>query len=137
MKSGNVRRIARTKFYLFDAHPGELLKAAGVQPVDVPHVIDDPNRLVDELSMASHYSTQAESAAFMRAAMPVLKPHVVQEVVTDFDGKATFEPLKPGIYYLWGVAEIGSNWAYWNLKLDLQPKKSLLTLDNNNASSIW
>jgi hypothetical protein len=135
--SGDVKRILRTEFFLLDAHAGELLKAAHISPADSSHIIEDPDKLVFELSLAYHFSSQSDSAAFMRAAMPVLKPHIVQSVVTDFDGKAQFKPLKPGVYYLWGVAEVGRSWAYWHLRLDLQPQQYTVTLDNKNVSFIW
>jgi pyruvate/2-oxoglutarate dehydrogenase complex dihydrolipoamide acyltransferase (E2) component len=135
-RSGDVKKIPRTEFFLFNAHPGELLKSAGIQPKDAPRAIDDPDKLVFELSAASHFSSLPDDASFLRAAMLVLRPHVAQSVVTDFEGRAQFTSLKPGVYYLWGVAEVGRSWAYWHLKLELQPKQHSIILDNKNASLI-
>jgi hypothetical protein len=136
-QSGDIKPVARTTFYLIDAHPGEILKAAGIQGLSNPSKAESGEELVFDLSLALRTSIVPESAAFVRTAMSTLKPHIVQSVMTDFTGKAQFEPVKPGVYYLFGVVEIGRSSAYWNLRLELQPRKYALTLDNNNAAFIW
>jgi hypothetical protein len=43
--------------------------------------------------------------------------HVQYTTLTDFEGKATFEDVKVGDYYLFGVTQTRGAFAIWNLKI--------------------
>ena len=67
--------------------------------------------------------------------MTALTPHILQTITTDFGGKASFQPVATGTYYLMGVTETPSGgWAVWNLRVDLKPGQNSVTLDQNNAA---
>lgn len=137
-KSGDVKPVARTIFYLFVGHPGEILRDGGVRASMRSANIDsaDPEILLFNLALALRTEVLPDSAAFVKLAMPVLQPHIIQQVTTDFGGKAQFAPVKPGTYYLAGFAEVGRASATWNMKSTLNPGPTAMTLDNNNASDI-
>jgi hypothetical protein len=70
---------------------------------------------------------------FGPAAETALKPHIVQTVTTGFDGKATFEAVAAGTYYLMGMSSTPKGYVIWNLKVELKAGKNSVTLDQNNA----
>jgi hypothetical protein len=62
-----------------------------------------------------------------------VKPHIVKTVTTDFTGKATFDTVAPGTYYLMAVASTPQSYAMWNMRLELKPGPFAVSLDQNNA----
>jgi hypothetical protein len=62
-----------------------------------------------------------------------LQPHIVQRIVTGFDGKAKFEPIAIGNYYLMGVYVRERGYVIWNLKVELKSQPQNIILDQNNA----
>jgi hypothetical protein len=63
-----------------------------------------------------------------------LKNYIVEEATTDFEGKAQFQNIKPGIYYLYGHVHLGIfSSQFWNLKVTLNPGVNSLILDNENS----
>ena len=134
-KSGDVKPVARTVFYLLDAEPGEILKDGGVKTSmkSFQNAPPDAKVLLFNLALAINGQILPENAEFVKAAMPVLQPHIVQTVTTDFSGKAQFSAVKIGTYYLTGFAEVGRASVTWNLKITLGPGPTTIVLDNNNA----
>jgi hypothetical protein len=101
------RPAAKTKFYLLDAEIETILKDAGLKEIE-------PWDLVDTYSMAvtragkSAYKTLYEQKykAFHITADEAIKSHIIQTIVTDSNGTATFNSLRQGTFYLFGIAEI-------------------------------
>jgi hypothetical protein len=60
-------------------------------------------------------------------------PHFIQSVVTDFEGRATFENIKPGDYWVMGATETRADFAFWNHKVTIRPSENKALLDQNNA----
>ena len=138
-KSGDVKPVARTTFYLFDGHLGEILRDGGVKSTMGGAQADptSPQLLLLQFALCKRTEVLPDSAAFVKLAMPVLQPHIVQTVTTDFNGKAQFPPVKPGTYYLTGFAEVGKASATWNLKITLKSGSNSVTLDNENAEELY
>jgi len=134
-RSGDVKPIARTTFYLLDDDLAKILREAGVQPpARSSSSGDDPDRqLVFSFGLLSRYATSAEEQQFSRAAMDALRPHILQTVTTDFNGSVTFAPVAAGTYYVMGLAQTPRGFAIWNLRVELQGGQSSVTLDQNNA----
>lgn len=65
-----------------------------------------------------------------------IKPYIVKTVTTDFEGKATFESVPEGTYYIHGVTETRSGYAVWSYKISTNASKTVL-LDNKNAVYSW
>lgn len=59
--------------------------------------------------------------------------HIVQTAQTDFNGHAEFSGIRPGVYWLTGMAETRAAFAFWNLKLEIGRGQGNLILDQNNA----
>jgi hypothetical protein len=133
-KSGDVKPVARTDFFLLDEDLGKILKDAGLQPPRT-FTTDRPleEQLVDAFASSIVFSILDEYKAFYPAATAALQPHIVQNVTTDFTGKASFQPAVAGTYYLMGVMKTPRGYAVWNLKVDLKPGQNAVTLDQNNA----
>jgi len=134
-RSGDIKPVARTVFYLLDAHPGNILKEAGIKPADKSGMdLEDPEKLLFSLGLAMRYAELPSEQPFLAAAMEALKPHILQTVTTDFGGKAQFQPVVVGSYYLMGVAQTPKGLALWNIKVELNPGQNSFTLDQNNAA---
>jgi hypothetical protein len=134
-RSGDVKPVARTTFYLLDAHPGTVLREAGIRPSDTSSSNpDDPDGLASLLGLAIVYADLPSEQSFLSAAMTALKPHIVQSIATDFTGKAQFASAPAGTYYLMGASKTPRGMAFWNLKVELNSGQNSITLDQNNAA---
>ncbi|HSK74510.1 MAG TPA: hypothetical protein VK892_22605, partial [Pyrinomonadaceae bacterium] len=111
-KDKDKRPASKTKFYLLDAEIETILSKAGLKEVQ-------PWDLVGTYAMAN---TRAESSEYKElykqkykdfhiAAEMALKPHIIQTVVTDTEGKARFKAFTPGKYYLFGIAKINMGFS--------------------------
>jgi hypothetical protein len=81
----------------------------------------------------SAYSLGAEALSFMEDSRPLWESHVVQSAQTDAQGRAAFQSLKPGDYWLMGRMEAGSGAAFWNQRISLSRGENRITLDQHNA----
>jgi len=133
-RSGDIKPVARTTFYLLDDNLAKILREAGLQPPGrIGSSSGDPDtNMVFGFASATKYSSLPDYQAFLPAAMAALKPHILQSVTTDFSGKASFAPIASGTYYLMGVSQTPRGFAVWNLKVDINSSQSV-TLDQNNA----
>jgi hypothetical protein len=59
--------------------------------------------------------------------------HFIQSATTDFQGRATFENLKVGDYWIIGFTETRGDFAFWNHKITIRPGDNKVLLDQNNA----
>ena len=134
-KSGDVKPVARTTFYLLVDDLAKILKEAGIKTANhdgTPKESPDED-LVEVFALATKYKSLPAYQSFYPAALAALKPHVVQSVTTDFSGKAIFESLPTGTYYLMGVTQTPKGYAIWNLRVDIKSGQSSIVLDQNNA----
>lgn len=134
-RSGDVRPMARTTFYVLDEELDVLLTRAGVKS-EMQYPSGDANR--DRLSsigfaFTPRYSSFENHIALRAKVAEALRGHVVKEVATDFSGKAEITGLDAGkIYYLFGVGATPKGFALWSLPIAGDVKA--LVLDQNNMA---
>lgn len=112
-KRGGPEPVARVNFYLLDEDLSKILNDAGLQ-------------LNKSLDLVEGH--------FYDVAMAAIRPHIISETSTGFDGRAQFAPLEAGTYYLMGIAPTRGGFAIWNLRMELKPGTWSAILDQNNAA---
>lgn len=133
LKSGDVKPVSRTTFYLLDNSFAKILFDAGIKKGDGKE-FENPGSIYSSFVVDYEYSGASESSTkFVKEAMQLIKPHVAQEVTTGFDGKATFKPVPVGTYYLMGHSKVSGNYVMWDTKVDISSGKNFITLDQNNT----
>ncbi len=134
-RSGDIKPVARTEFYLLDKGLVDALLEKGYsynnKKVTDPYLI-----YIQFLSSAEYYNSTDDSRERFDLIWSILRPHVIQSVTTNFDGKAIFKEIPPGQYYLMGLTKIGQNSIIWNVEVNLSPGDNSFTLDQNNAAYI-
>jgi hypothetical protein len=134
-KSGDVKPVARATFHLLDDSLGNILRTAGLSaPRNYGGGSGNTDEdLVNAYASSIKYSILDGYKEFGPAAATAVRPHIIQTITTGFDGKATFEAVAAGTYYLMGMSETPKGYVIWNLKVDLKAGKNTVTLDQNNA----
>jgi hypothetical protein len=79
------------------------------------------------------YSLGAEIITFVEDSRPLWETHVIQSARTDAQGRAVFENLELGDYWLMGRTESVDGAAFWNQKLSVNRGENRITLDQSNA----
>lgn len=142
-KSGDVKPVARNEFYLLDDDAEKILRDAGIEK-------RGRLRRWKEVSFVNSYAAAKlcvsrvtrcpalkDSWDFARDADNALKSHVIKTVTTGFDGKASFEPVPAGTYYVMGVYLREDSFVSWNVKVELKSESQQVILDQNNSSMIF
>ena len=136
LKPGYPQPVARTTFYLVDDSLASILKSAGVM-IKGRDGKDKLAQTEDDYAIwfgfGANNLRMLPIGDFYSKAMATLKPHILQTVISDFDGKARFAPVKVGAYYLLGVARTPKGFAVWQLKATLDAASVSLILDERNA----
>jgi hypothetical protein len=138
-KSGDAKPVARNEFYILDEDAEQILRDAKVEKKGKLKKHD--LRLLDTYGLATLCvssrdicNSLKDSLGYLQDSELALKPHVIQRVVTGFDGKAKFEPMPTGNYYLMGVYVRERGYVIWNLKVELKSETQNIILDQNNAN---
>lgn len=126
LRSGDVKPVARGTFNLLDTSLDKILSDSGFSGDLSAFTLNSIQSRIDRLRGATVTSFDRE--------MDAIKPHVVSSTTTDFSGKGQFPAVKPGIYYVMYLGEVGPNSILWNVKVDLKPGQNSVTLDNNNLA---
>lgn len=114
-RGGNVIPAARGSFSLLDQDLRVILAEKAAEKLK-------SGKTLDQLT------------AYMRSMdYDLIKPHIVAETTTDFDGNGVFEAVEPKTYYVFFFAFIGQNSVLWSFKVDLKPGDNYVVLDQNNA----
>lgn len=80
------------------------------------------------------YSLGPEVVSFMEQSRPLWQPHVIQTAQTDAQGRARFDNLKPGDYWLMGRAGTeGGGVAFWNLTVSIGRGENTVRLEPANS----
>lgn len=132
LNSGDIKPVSRTTFYLLDKSFAQTLIDASFQDAD-GNIIKKPRDIYGEFLMSDKYKILGKNLDLYNRAWLLIKPHVVQTVITGFDGKATFKPMQAGKYFLMGYSEVSRNLVFWDVEVNLSSGDNLLTLDQNNA----
>jgi len=134
-RSGDVKPMARTVFYLLDDDLAKILRSAGLKTSQRYGTMQDTNQnLLFTFGSASKYPSLEDHAQFYSAATEALKPHIKQSVTTDFSGKATFQNVPVGTYFLMGFGLTPRGFVLWNITVEIKSGSSSITLDQNNAA---
>jgi hypothetical protein len=138
--SGETQPAARETFYLLDA---DMIRLAMVEGNESSPLRERVYREHPTLEMVarvmdarrrSAYSLGAEVITFMENSRPLWETHVVRSVQTDARGRALFESLKPGDYWLMGRAQtVEDGAAFWNQPVAIGRGENSLQLDQTNA----
>ena len=142
--SGDVKYVARTIFYLLDDDFGKILKdvAPKRHSFKAEYIAavcgEDPEKeqILEfgnvEWLLHSNIAS-GKDKSFYLAGIKALRPHIIRKVTTNFTGKASFEPVPVGTYYLMGVAPSSRGFVVWNLKIKLKTGQTSVILDQKNA----
>ena len=118
---GGAQPVARTKFYVLNADLNVIAQKADIDVKKTP------------LSLAiTADELQAKLTNKPSRFMEAMRHYVVKTVTTDFDGKAVFEDIPTGNYFLYGRAQTRSGWAIWSLPIKTEGTQTIL-LDQDNA----
>jgi hypothetical protein len=137
--SGETQLAAHESFYLLDVDMILLAMNEGNErsPLREQLEREHPNlKMVARVMDArrrSAYSLGAEAIAFMENSRPLWESHVVRSARTDAQGRAVFESLKPGDYWLMGRTQAGGGAAFWNQRIFVNRGENRIVLDQNNA----
>jgi len=131
--NGDVKPVARTKFYLLDEDLAVILKPFDETPGTVGSMLDlDHTIFTSESTDEEH---RAKAKAQYDQIIAAIAAHTVATVTTDFSGKAKFESLTPGTRFIYGEFHVGRERVAWNTKVELKAgTDTAVTLDNNNRS---
>jgi hypothetical protein len=142
-KSGDVKPVARSEFYLLDDDAEKILKDAKIEK-------KGKLRNWKEVSLLDAYAASKlcvsrltrcpalrDSWDLVRDADSALKSHIIKGATTGFDGKASFEAVPAGTYYVMGVYLRDESFVSWNVKVELKSEAQQMILDQNNSSMIF
>ncbi len=128
---GGVQPVARTEFMLFVENPDVLLAEIS-KPDENGRQLNTTN-LFGSVGGNIYVNGRGDEG---QVAYKHLIQKRVQSVTTDFTGKATFKPVIPGQYYIFGVTATRGGVAVWNIPIQIEIGENSLTVDQNNAVSI-
>jgi hypothetical protein len=143
-KSGDIKPVARTEFFLLDKNFETILQEAGfissISASDLPQKLKDSLNTMNGINPLGTFSAVIKLSngivpyqiALAKVAVAT-KSHTVYTTTTDFQGKAQFKEIKAGEYYLFGYNKVGESVAVWNLKTEVKSGQNSITLDQNNA----
>jgi uncharacterized lipoprotein YehR (DUF1307 family) len=142
-KSGDVKPVARNEFYLLDDDAEKIIKEAGVEKKGRLKKWKEISWL-DSYAAAKLCVNRLTRCPALKDAWDLvndvteaLKPHIVKSLTTGFDGKASFEPVTSGTYYVMGIYLRDEGFVSWNVKVELNSASQQLILDQNNSSMIY
>ncbi len=136
---GGPQPVARQTFYLLDTDLKEIprLKENSLKAEDKASV-ETFASLVALLYLAQggggqqNLEKKGTMEVFLKSK-PLWESNIIRSVQTDFKGQAAFEGLKPGDYWLVGIAETRMSVALWNHKVTVKAGENKVLLDQNNA----
>lgn len=128
-KVGGAQPVARASFHLLDASFDSVVRESGAG------LAIESMGAVDSYAFAArHPESHPGYAETVEAA---LRRHVKYTTKTDFQGKARFEKIRPGRYWLFGITETRGGHAGWNLPVTVEPGTQRLILDGDNAATAF
>ena len=148
---GGPQPVARTRFYLLDADPFTLRfdDPAYKKRLDAAKTEDEKMNLTlssavflllkefaAKKELIDKNLSDADAKKHLNTienARPFWESHLIKETTTDFEGRAHFEDLKPGRYWLLGITETRRAFALWDVPVTLSRGTNNLLVDQNNA----
>jgi hypothetical protein len=77
------------------------------------------------------YGGNSHLRGFYEKASKIMDPHILQRVVTDREGKASFTAVPPGTYFIVGSASPRPE--LWNMSVEAKEPTLRLILDEKNS----
>jgi hypothetical protein len=139
LPSGETQAVARETFYLLDSDMIMLAMTKGNEssPVREKVYSEHPNlgmvAQVMDARRRNAYSLGAEVIQFIEQSRPLWEPRVIKSAQTDAQGRAIFNGLKPGDYWLMGRTQSTGGAAFWNQRVSVGRGDNKITLDQTNA----
>jgi hypothetical protein len=132
------RPVAREKFYLLDVSLNELVKRyKDATPKHKPLTIEMFALYLTWIGAGDIDGHGPPERSLANAVLHNVREHVVKEVTTDFGGRARFEGVPVGGYYIFGATvRVGRSAVVWNLPVELKPGANSTVLDQHNAAGI-
>jgi hypothetical protein len=141
---GGAQSVARQKFYLLNADPFAPNGAKFQEKYDAAKTNEEKvvltlasTLLFSLQKFASDKQIKAGEEKVLLGIVDKTKiiwgDYLVKEVITDFDGKASFDDVPPGKYWIFSQSETRAAFALWNLPIELKSGENKILLDQNNA----
>lgn len=150
--------VARQPIYILDKSAEDILKkhrkAIWAFPPGKPNLhYPDANRIlgkyIDGILSSDHAGPHKYMAALIntaalmsdiapllyityRIALGALGRNAVRFLISNENGAAGTDDLRPGTYYFCAVSAMGRDTRAWNVRINLEPGENRLTLDNRN-----
>ena len=145
-KSGDVKPVARTEFFLLDKNFETVLQESGYMTLittsTLPQSVKDSFSKMDKINSVRTFAAVIDNSQSLDVlqlplakAITATQSHITYRATTDFQGKAQFKEVKAGTYYLFGYAKVGESVAVWNVKMEIKEGQNSIILDQNNAET--
>lgn len=145
-RSGDVKPVARTEFYLLDESLVEIFKKENIVSTLSRDAAYDPTVILMEFTTVHNQYDKfpdenrgvKEMKYNYKKAINAIASHIVYKGTTSFSGTLKFENIKPGVYYLMGVCKTAGkgSGALWNYRVETKNRETIITLDQNNAAFV-
>jgi hypothetical protein len=129
MKTGDVTRVARTRFVLLKQDAAPLLR-------DAYGLTEDRNSL-EVHCIRTQLTRAAGSAENYDRAVAALRSNTAARVDTSFEGTAKFSSVPVNKYHVFGVYEWSGSCVAWNVPVTIRRGSQTLILDQHNIAAYW
>ncbi len=133
--SGDVKPVGRATFYLLKEDPTKvILTQAHLDAYNADNSSFGGNETLDKWSMygAVLYMDGSLTPNFAIAVRKSIEAASGGRATTGFDGKARFEGVTAGDYFLFGYYRFGKQTTYWSLPVSVLAGENNVVLDNDN-----
>lgn len=127
-KIGGNQPVGRVEFHLLDESLEKILLDCGIKP-------KKDSTAVSEYALSVAFPDSKES--ILGQAKICLMPHIKETVTTDFDGKAKFQAVKAGKYFVMGATSTRGGYVIWNLPVEIKVGENSIILGPDNAAIIF
>ena len=141
-EAGGRRPSAGATFYLLDEDVIRLAMAepeAGDAAQEAVHREHPRLRLLAGLMNGRRFSAYRlgpDVKLMLEQSRPLWEPRVLRSARADARGRAAFDGLAPGDYWLMCLDDGDGRLAFWNMKLSLARGANEVTLDAQNALTL-
>lgn len=127
---GGNQPVGRTAFALLNASLASLIQDSGYRSRF--NQID----LISAWGIDRQYPNTSNAEVLSRIDAAISE-HTIKTVTTDFNGRAVFENVQPGSYFLVGIAQTRRGHAIWNVPIEIKAGQNTIILDQHNAASAF
>jgi hypothetical protein len=123
---GGIQPVARQEFFLINRNLIELLGGKA----------DDPKSIIKLWDLTAFVGSYAETRR--EEISKILKDHSAARATTNLQGKATFLPVTPGIYYIvgWSTVREKGKLIIWNYRVELKAGAQEVSLSSTDAATV-